>query len=134
MSIGASTMTKGETLPAFFSNYGRKTVDIFVPGHEIYSLKPNNKYQANSGTSMAAPMVAGLAALLKSYYPQLTYLQVIDVIKKSGTYLGKEKVSIPGGRKKLKIVKKTKFKKLSKTGMVINTYNAVKMAEKISVK
>ncbi len=134
LSIGASTMQKGETLPAFFSNYGRKTVDIFAPGHEIYSLKPSNQYQANSGTSMAAPMVTGLAALLKSYYPQLTYLQVIDIIKKSGTNLGKEKVSIPGGRKKMAVAKKTKFKKLSQTGKIINTYNAVIMAEALSVK
>ena len=82
ITVGASTMQKGAMLPAFFSNYGRKTVDIFAPGHEIYSLKPGNQYEANSGTSMAAPMVTGLAALLKSYYPELTAVQVIDIIVK----------------------------------------------------
>lgn len=131
LSIGASTSQKTEVLPAFFSNYGKKTVDIFAPGHEIYSLKPNNLYQANSGTSMAAPMVTGLAALLKSYYPQLSYNQIISIILESGSDLRKQKVTVPGGRKKA-VAKKTKFKKLSNTGRVINTYNAVLLAEKLT--
>lgn len=134
LSIGASTSHKGETLPAFFSNYGKKTVDIFAPGHEIYSLKPNNRYEANSGTSMAAPMVTGLAALIKSYYPTLSHAQIINIILESGTNLGKEKVSLPGGRKKMAVAKKTKFKKLSKTGSVINAYKAIQMAEMLIIK
>lgn len=128
LSIGASTMKKNSTLPAFFSNYGKKTVDIFAPGHEIYSLKPNNQYESNSGTSMAAPMVAGLAALLRSYYPQLSAKEVIDIILASGTDLKKEKVAVPGGKKK-GLGKSVKFKKLSKTGKVINAYKAVELAE-----
>ncbi|MBC7389300.1 MAG: S8 family serine peptidase [Opitutaceae bacterium] len=134
MSIGASTMQKGAMLPAFFSNYGRKTVDVFAPGHEIYSLKPGNLYEANSGTSMAAPMVTGLAALLKSYYPQLTCSQIIDIIMKSGTNFRSEKVNVPGSRKSKIVTKKVPFKKLSKTGKVINVYQAVKMAEQITTR
>ena len=82
---------------------------------------------------MATPMVTGLAALLKSYYPQLSYNQVINIILESGSDLRKQKVAVPGGRKKA-VAKKTKFKKLSNTGRVINTYNAVLLAEKISTK
>ncbi len=133
LSIGASTMKKDETLPAFFSNYGKKTVDVFAPGHEIYSLKPNNSYESNSGTSMAAPMVTGLAALLKSYYPQLSTKEIIDVILKSGTDMKKEKIFVPGGKKKV-LSKKTKFKKLSKSGKVINVYQAVLLADEIANK
>lgn len=128
LSIGASTMAKDATLPAFFSNYGSKTVDIFAPGHEIYSLKPHNLYESNSGTSMAAPMVTGLAALLKSYYPELSTKEVIDIILESGTDLKKVKVTTPGGKKKA-LSKNVKFKKLSKTGRVINVYQAVQLAE-----
>jgi subtilisin family serine protease len=130
LSIGASTMQKGNTLPAFFSNYGKKTVDVFAPGHEIYSLKPGNKYETNSGTSMAAPMVTGVAALLKSYYPELSAKEIIEIIIHSGTDLRKEKITFPGGKKKLALSKKIKFKKLSKSGRVVNVYQAVLLAEK----
>lgn len=134
LSIGANTTQRDATLPAFFSNYGKKTVDIFAPGHEIYSLKPNNRYATNSGTSMAAPMVTGLAALIKSYYPALSPQQLIAIILESGTDFKKVKVSVPGGKKKTAKTKTAKFKKLSRTGKVINAYQALKLAEERSKK
>ena len=109
-------------LAASFSNYSDKVVDIFAPGLEIYSTVPQSDYAAIQGTSMAAPMVAGLAALLKSYFPELTMFQIKDIILKSGQDLGGQMVFLPGTHDEIE------FKKLSRTGMVANVYNAVEMA------
>lgn len=110
-------------LAASFSNYGDQTVDIFAPGLEIYSTVPQSDYAAIQGTSMAAPMVAGLAALLKSYYPELTMIQIKDIILKSGQELKEQEVYLPGTQEHVN------FGVLSRTGMVANVYNAVQMAE-----
>ncbi len=67
ISVGASSFEESEKLPADFSNFGNKTVDVFAPGVAIYSTVPNSKYEEKQGTSMASPAVAGVAALLKSY-------------------------------------------------------------------
>lgn len=111
---------------AEFSNYGRKSVDIFAPGVAIYSLGINGKYREMDGTSMASPVVAGVAALLMSYYPILTALQVKEILMESATNYGNKEVYIPG-----KTIK-TQFKNFSVTGGLVNTYNAVEMAEKIA--
>src|SRR5690606_1871023 len=85
LTIGASTRhsKKGE-LAAAFSNYGKKSVDIFAPGFEIYNTVPENEYMKLQGTSMAAPMVSGVAALIKSYYPSLSMKEIKDIIIESG--------------------------------------------------
>ncbi|HAR19025.1 MAG TPA: peptidase S8 [Cytophagales bacterium] len=130
INVGASTLNF-MYIPAFFSNYGKKTVDVFAPGHEIYSLKPNNTYETNSGTSMAAPMVTGLVALLRSYYPKLTCQQIIDIVLQSGIDMGNTNVMVPLSKGKKSSRKSAKFKQLSKTGKIINVYGAVKMAESL---
>jgi subtilisin family serine protease len=122
IEVGASGPTP-EELVAGFSNYGRKSVDIFAPGVGIESTMPEDSYARNSGTSMAAPVVTGVAALLMSYYPELTAKEVRDIIMNSYTNMGKNKVQIPGTKKH------TKFKRLSRTGGVVNAYNAIRMAE-----
>ncbi|MDZ7807054.1 MAG: S8 family serine peptidase [Gracilimonas sp.] len=72
LSVGATSWKTDSTLVASFSNYGKNTVDIFAPGVDVYSTYPENEYKVNSGTSMAAPVVSGIAALMMSYYPELT--------------------------------------------------------------
>ena len=84
IEVGASSANKGPTLPAVFSNYGKDTVDIFAPGVKIESCVPGNKYAVFSGTSMASPALAGVAALLWSIKPELTALEVKDLILKKG--------------------------------------------------
>jgi cell wall-associated protease len=122
IEVGASTQTVDEHLAAEFSNYGKKSVDVFAPGHEIYSLAPDNQYKTQSGTSMAAPVVSGVAAILFSYFPDLTAKDVREIVVNSCGDYGKLKVLVPG------TTKKKKFKRISRTGGVVNAYNAVKMA------
>lgn len=83
IEVGASGWKDDETLPAAFSNYGKNSVDVYAPGIDLTSTAPRNTYWTDSGTSMAAPVVAGLAALIRAYYPKLTAAQVKDVIMKS---------------------------------------------------
>lgn len=106
---------------ADFSNYGAKTVDVFAPGVSIYSTMPNNKYDFQDGTSMASPVVAGVAALIRSYYPNLTAPQVKNVIT-SSVIKPSYKTVYPGGKKKVK------FKKLCSTGGYVNAYRAIEEA------
>jgi len=111
-------------LAASFSNYGVKTVDVFAPGLEIYNTGPQGSYITIQGTSMAAPMVAGLAALLKGYFPELTMVQIKEIIFESVKDVSKKTTPIPGGNKEVT------FAELCSTGGIVNTYNAVKLAKK----
>ena len=121
ITIGASGDYSTDGLVASFSNYSARNVDIFAPGVYINSTIPNNSYEAYDGTSMASPVAAGIAGLLKSYFPKLTALQIIDLLMRSGTPI-KEEVTIPNS------TKKTSMKKLCKSGKIINAYEAVKLA------
>jgi subtilisin family serine protease len=123
ITIGASTENNKEFLAADFSNYGNKSVDIFAPGKDIYNTIPNNKYKKLDGTSMAAPMVAGCAALIKSYYPHLTMKKIKNIILTSGNYYGNTFQRKPGEENKIQ------FSELSKTGMIVDLYKSVKMCE-----
>ena len=113
------------SVPASFSNYGKLNVDIFAPGVQIYSTVPKNEYAKFSGTSMASPEVAGVAALIRSYYPQLSAKQVKHILMNSGTELDME-VLVPGSRENTK-----NFKELSVTGKLLNAYNALVLADKM---
>lgn len=123
MEIGASDQYVN-SLPASFSNYGKKNVDVFSPGVDIYATMPGNKYANNSGTSMAAPVTAGVAAAIMSYYPALTAKDIKAIIMKSSVKYKNQEVPMPGNPDK-----KVKFKTLSVTGGVVNLYEALKMAE-----
>ncbi|MDP6909084.1 MAG: S8 family peptidase, partial [Flavobacteriales bacterium] len=83
LTVGASSSTGNENLAGVFSNYGKKKVDVFAPGVEIYSAKPDNTYEFADGTSMAAPVTSGVAALIRSYFPQMTAIQVKDILLSS---------------------------------------------------
>jgi subtilisin family serine protease len=127
LTVGASSSLENEELPGGFTNYGRKSVDVMAPGVSIYSLKPGNDYVVHSGTSMATPVTAGVAAMLMSYYPELSASQVKEIIMASVVKYRDLKVLLPGDEKG----KKVKFGTLSVTGGVINAFQAVKLAENI---
>jgi subtilisin family serine protease len=122
LTIGASGDSSTGKLVAEFSNYSNKIVDIFAPGVYINSTISSNSYEASDGTSMASPVAAGVAGLIKSYFPDLTPEQLIDLLKRSGTPI-KNLVNIPGEKDK-----KTSLKNLSKSGKVVNAYEAMKLA------
>lgn len=133
IAVGASSSKKDKTLTASFSNYGKKSVDLFAPGHRIYSTKPFNKYGTMDGTSFSCPIVAGAAALVKSAYPSLTASQLKEIIEKSAVRYPNLKVIKPNeeeGKKPEKI----RFSELSSTAGVLNVYEALKLAEKYTVK
>ena len=121
LEVGASAWGTDESFVASFSNYGKKYVDLFAPGVEIYSTTPENTYKNQSGTSMACPSTVGVAALVMSYFPDLTPLQVLEILKKSTRKFDWLKVQKPGGGT-------TDFNDLSNTGGLVNAYEAVKMA------
>lgn len=123
ITIGAMTRNYNEDLVASFSNYGKLNVDLFAPGLEIYSTVPKNEYLSIQGTSMAAPEVAGVAALIRSYYPELSASQVKRILMNSGIKVDLN-VKLPGGEGKL-----VPFSDLSVSGRVLNAYNALKMAD-----
>jgi subtilisin family serine protease len=125
IEVGALSWKDGVDIAGGFTNYGRKSVDIFAPGVELYSTVPNQGYRNASGTSMAAPVVTGVAALVLSYYPDLSASDVKKILLKSAVNYKKQKVKMPGRPQEL-----TSFGKLSKTGGVVNAYNALKEAEK----
>jgi subtilisin family serine protease len=123
--VGSLTEKYGSKMVSGFSNYGKKNVDIFAPGSQIYSTVPGNDYEFNGGTSMAAPGVAGIAALIRSQYPKLTAAQVKRIILDSGLPLS-NKVVVGGDSSNVK-----PFSELSKSGKIANAYNALIMASKI---
>lgn len=108
-------------LAAPFSNYSQNVVDVFAPGMEIFSTVPEKTYKRMSGTSMAAPETAGVAAILKGYFPNLTASQIKDVLMKSSR-------KYEGLEVKSKELGKVGFSTLSKSGGVVDAYNAFKMA------
>jgi subtilisin family serine protease len=124
IEVGASGPLNDSTLKASFSNYGKMMVDVFAPGVQINSTTPLSTYELQDGTSMAAPVVSGLAALIRSYYPNLTALQVKEIILKSVVKVNTMVNVVVDGN-----VKKISFSDLSLTGGIINTYNALKLAE-----
>ena len=129
ITVGASSTGKGNEKVASFSNYGKKGVDLFAPGVQIYSTIPGgNKYGSASGTSMASPVVAGVAALVLSYYPDLSARQLKYVLEKSATPLpdSVSEVNKPGSSDE-----KVNFADLSVTGGMVNSYEAIKLAATI---
>ncbi len=122
LSVGALSNKTGSSMVATFSNYGKREVDIFAPGYQIYSPEPENGYDYINGTSFSAPAVAGIAALIKSQYPKLSAPEIKQIILDSGVKLN-TKVVVPGDSNSVK-----PFDQLSKSGKIANAYNALLLA------
>ena len=122
LEIGANSYKNDSMFVAGFSNYGKKNVDLFAPGVSIYSTTPENNYASYNGTSMATPVVAGVAAVLKSYFPKLSASQMKEIIMDS-VQKKNMKVIKPGSDGSL-----VDFSDLSVTGGEVNLYNALMLA------
>lgn len=126
ITVGALNYEYGEKVIANFSNYGKLNVDVYSPGVQIYATTPNNEYKYEQGTSMAAPNVAGVAAMIRSYFPNLSAKEVKNILMNSGTSIP-ENVIVGGNPDD-----KRAFDSLSKSGKIVNAYSAFKLAEKMS--
>jgi subtilisin family serine protease len=127
LEVGASAWQGRDHLAAEFSNWGDQEVDVFAPGVDVLSTVPGSEYGRNSGTSMAAPVVTGLAAMLMAYYPNLTGAQVKQIIMESATRYVDQSVVRPGSENE-----QVRFGTLSRTGGVVNAFAAIQMAERMS--
>jgi subtilisin family serine protease len=122
LTIAANSGGPDSNVVARFSNYGQMEVDLFAPGVKVYSTVPGNQYEAYSGTSMASPVVAGVAALLLEYYPELSAGQLKSILMKSV-------MKLPGIRIRLRTTgNMVYFSSLSASGGIVNAYNALKLA------
>ncbi len=126
ITVGSLEQDYGSEMVSSFSNYGKINVDIFAPGGKIYSTINNSEYDFQGGTSMAAPAVSGVAALIRSYYPKLTAPQVKKIIMESGLST-KSSVVLDGN-----IEKARNFDQVSKSGKMANAFNALIMADQVS--
>ncbi len=127
--VASSTNFLDKRLGDIYSNFGKKNVDIYAPGENIYTTSAKKeKYIFNSGTSLSSAVVSGVAALIRSYYPKLTAPQVKEIIMESGvSYDIDVEIEQEDGTKKL-----VPFSELSKSGKIVNAYNALLMAEQVS--
>lgn len=123
IEVGAHSSNYDENLPAGFSNYGKEKVDLFAPGVNILSTMPDDTYEPSQGTSMAAPVVTGVSALLMSYFPDLSAKDIKDILMQS-TVKPDLKVVKPGSEDLVD------FTELSKSGGLVNAFEAVKLADK----
>lgn len=124
ISVGASADNVLGSLVSKFSNYGKNEVDVFAPGVRLYTAHPGNTFEYGDGTSLAAPIVSGIAALLISYFPNLSAQQMKFIIEKS-VVKPKSMVTKPGTNELVG------FSELSKTGGIINAFELFKLAKKV---
>ena len=125
VEVGASAYADDLDLKAGFSNYGKYTVDVFAPGFMIKSTVPKSKYEEFDGTSMAAPVVSGVAAVLLSYYPDLRPQDIRDILMKSVTKVNRKVKHKNDKGETIRV----NFSELCRSSGVVNLYNALKLAE-----
>ena len=123
LEIGASGWKGAGALAAEFTNYGAQQVDVFAPGVDIHTTDVKQDWQRNSGTSFAAPVVTGVAALIMAYHPELSARVVRAIILESATPLREQLVVRPGTPDE-----QVRFGELSRTGALVNAYDALKLA------
>lgn len=125
ITVGATSSGLEGNLLAEFSNFGYRSVDVFAPGVKINSTMPGSTYKEQDGTSMAAPVVAGLSALVRAYYPELTAKEVKDIILKSVTKIDeKVKIKVDGSSKKVYL------DEISVSGGIVNAKAAIEEADR----
>ncbi|WP_438963201.1 S8 family serine peptidase, partial [Nonlabens sp.] len=130
LMVGSSSQKIGKSFLSYFSNYGNRHVDLFAPGEDVFTTLPNNEYDFDSGTSLSTAITSGVAALVRSYYPDLTASQVKHILMDSGI-----EYTIPVATPTIDDPDKmTPFNELSKSGKVLNAYNALLMADEVSSK
>ena len=117
IKVGSSTPLIKGGLKAPDSNYGSREVDLFAPGYMIYSADVTAVNDYHSGTSVSAPLVAGIAALLYAYFPEMKVSEIKKILLNSGITFDQNTNS------------KERFPDFSKTGKVINVYNALLAAK-----
>ncbi len=116
-------LASGYDLAAPFSNFSDRVVDLYAPGMEIYSTVPGGKYERMSGTSMASPEVTGCAAILKGFFPNISASEIKTVLMSSSRKYDGLKVKVRNKESRML------FSSLSKTGGVIDVFNAYKLAK-----
>ncbi len=129
LTVGAMSSNYNKELPASFSNYGKMNVDVFAPGVRVYSTTPEGEYGKKSGTSMASPAAAGVAALVRSYYPQLSASQVKKILMNSGTQINLQVIKPGSQSAENPTGDLVPFSDLSVSGRIVNAYNALRMAD-----
>ena len=122
ISVGALSPFMSQALIADFSNFGKKKVDLFAPGEDIYSSMPQSTYQYQGGTSMAAPVVSGIAAWIAGYFPKLNGSKIKSILKDSS-------LRIPGKAINPASQDVELFSSFSQTGGIVNLYNALILAQ-----
>jgi len=127
ISVGASSIEIDKYFVGIFSNYGKEYVDIYSPGVDVISLYGDSRYRASSGTSIAGPIVSGIAALIWSYYPDLTASEMVTILKES-SYKPKKNLKVLKPDLENEKRKKVKFSELSESGGIVNAYEAFKLA------
>jgi subtilisin family serine protease len=129
ITVGANSKKLGKKVCGRFSNYGQNNVDLFAPGVDMILLYPGNRYTMMNGTSFSGPVVSGVAALVWSFYPELTAVELKDILLKSCSFYPKQKVLLPNLQDSKSM--KVKFTAISKTGGIVNAYNSLILAEKV---
>lgn len=99
---GPDLSSSSDRCKSSFTNFGANSVDVFAPGNAIYSTIPAsqfNGYGTSTGTSMAAPFVAGLAAMISSVAPNLSGFQIKEILMDSADYNPVCEIYIKSGRR-----------------------------------
>jgi len=130
ITVGATSWKPNKDFVASFSNYGDETVDVFAPGVDIYSTMPDDTYEFQDGTSMASPVVAGVAALIMAYYPNLSASQVKEIILQSAVKYPDKQVILPNQQGSDETL--VDFGTLSVTGGLVNVEKALQEAKRVS--
>lgn len=123
--------TDPEGQPYIISNYGKESVDVFAPGKSIYSTVPGDNYKKMSGTGMAAAVVSGVAAMIMTYYPELSAKQIREIILKSAVTRKGEIALLPQEPKLVQMRKELLFADLCVAGGIVNASEAMKLADQM---
>lgn len=131
ITVGASSdRIFGPCLAASFTNYSGQQVDLFAPGVKIYSTQPGgNVYGKHDGTSFSGPIVAGIAALIRSYYPTLTAPEIISILNTTVTSLKGTSTCLPGSEKNSGTIEWTA---LCKSAGIVNAFQAIQAADALA--